>query len=195
MRLHASILIAFVVVGSMAIGTTAFTSATVDRSATADIVADDDGLVALQDNATSNLVYQKTNGELAVDFTKGGATGINNNAKFVIGDSSGKSATVKNHAFNVTNQDTEQHSFTFDYTSVTADDGNSQNNLKFTIFYDDASDTETAINDTKVVSEDSTTKSLTLASAETVYVVITADTNGSGINTGDDLSGTFKVKV
>ncbi len=74
-------------VGTVSIGASAFTAATVERSANVDVVADNEGLLALTDGNSGNLVSQDGSTEqLGIDLESGTAAGANPNATFELGN-------------------------------------------------------------------------------------------------------------
>jgi hypothetical protein len=76
-----------VLVVATSVGASAFTSATVERQANADVVTDENGLLGLTDGNSGNLVYQDAaTDQLVIDFENGTATGANTDALFELGD-------------------------------------------------------------------------------------------------------------
>jgi hypothetical protein len=174
-------------VATVSLGATAFTSATVDRQANIDVVADDNGLLALIDGNSGNLVFQDADTEqLGIDFTNGTADGANVNATFELGDPAGPSDS---NAFKVENRDDEGHQINVAYTGATT---NGEENLNVSVY--DSSD---ALLDS--ATEEGTTASFTAPADDTFYVVLTVDT-GNGAATTDltsasDLSGTISFTI
>jgi hypothetical protein len=173
------------VVGS-ALASSAFTAASIDRSADIDVVADQDGLLALTDGTSGPLVYY-ANEQLAIDFEQGTATGANVDAQFVLGDTADPTAE---YAFSVTNNDAEAHDVVVEYATTVADD-NADHNVRFVVF--DGEGTQVAD-----VSEETGALTVSTTAAETLYVVVVVDT-GHGVSTvltsGDDLSGTLSFTI
>ncbi|MFC7155551.1 hypothetical protein ACFQPA_08780 [Halomarina halobia] len=167
---------------SATIGAMAFTTGSVSRSVSADVVTDDVGLIALQ-AGSSGLVYQDGNGALTIDFTNGAAaSGVNTDAHFEIGDPNNGNAT---YAFNVTNLDSESHDFTFSYTGVT-NDTDTGANIQYQVYNSTGSLLGTA-------SEESTYTVSALGSGQTVYVVVVVDT--VGLDSTANLSGTLEISA
>jgi len=76
--------------GAAATGSGAFTAMSADRDANISVVADDSGLLALDDATKGKVVQQREDGELAIDFgAPEGASGINTNSAYQIGTMSG----------------------------------------------------------------------------------------------------------
>lgn len=165
-----------------AFGTTAFTSGTVERSANVNVVNDDTGLLALADGTSGPLVYQNSSGALEIDFTKGGAGGVNAESHYELGDPANP---VSENAFTLSNLDAESHDIALSYTG--ADAGDADANIKFRVF--ESGGTEVA-----TVSEESTSATISgAASGSTYYAVIVVDTHG--VSSSTDLSGTLKVSA
>ena len=57
-KLLTLLMASLLLVGTVSIGASAFTAATVERSASVDVVADNEGLLALTDGNSGNLVFQ-----------------------------------------------------------------------------------------------------------------------------------------
>jgi len=174
-------------VGTVSIGASAFTAATVERSASVDVVADNEGLLALTDGNSGDLVFQDGSTEqLGIDFASGDAAGANPNATFELGNPA--DPTVSN-AFTIENQDAEQHQINVAYTGATQ---NSEENLNFEIY----DSTGTSVG---TVTEEGTTASFTAPAAETFYTVVTVDTGGGSaatdLTSADDLSGTVSFTI
>ncbi|MEF8786895.1 MAG: hypothetical protein V5A45_13250 [Haloarculaceae archaeon] len=175
-----------ILVAGVSVGTSAFTSATVERQADANVVTDENGLLGLTDGNSGNLVYQDSADQLAIDFTNGTADGANTDALFELGDPANPGASK---AFQVTNNDAEAHKITAGYT-LDADDGNSVANLEFQVY----DDTGALVGN---VTEEGQTVSMDAAAAETYDVVVVVDT-GHGTDTltsTADLSGTLALTI
>ena len=173
-------------VGTVSIGASAFTAATVERSATVDVVADEDGLLALTDGNSGNLVSQDGDTEqLGIDLESGTASGANPNATFELGNPD--DPTVSN-AFTIENQDAEPHQINVEYTGATT---NEEDNLIIDI-YDGDGNVET-------VTEEDTSASFAAPAAKTFYTVVTIDTGGGNaatdLTSADDLSGTISFTI
>lgn len=174
-------------VATISLGATAFTSATVDRQANIDVVADENGLLALIDGNSGNLVFQDASTEqLGIDFTNGTADGANVNAEFELGDPAGPTAS---NAFQVENRDDEQHQINVAYTGATT---NGEENLNVSVYDDTGAFLDSA-------TEEGTTASFTAPADNTFYVVLTVDTgNGavaSDLTSASDLSGTISFTI
>lgn len=160
-----------------AVSATAFTSITLQRDATIDVVGDDTGIVQLTPGSSNFVTLQ--NGQLAIDATNGGASGTNVDSVLKIGENA---TSPSEQAFTITNNDGASHAFTLNYTNVAADsDPNA--NVEFAVF-------DSAGNRVASISEN-TDDSFTMASGATYKVVLVVDTTGSA--TTDDLSGTLKI--
>jgi len=174
-------------VGTVSIGASAFTAATVERSASVDVVADNEGLLALTDGNSGDLVFQDGSTEqLGIDFASGDAAGANPNATFELGNPA--DPTVSN-AFTIENQDAEQHQINVAYTGATQ---NSEENLNFEIY----DSTGTSVGN---VTEEGTSASFTAPATDTFYTVVTVDTGGGSaatdLTSASDLSGTVSFTI
>lgn len=171
------------VIASAAIGATAYTSGTVERQSNVNVVSDDQGLIALEDGTSGNLVQQNSNGELTIDFARNGASGVNTASHYELGNPSDINAST---AFNITNLDGESHDLTVEYTGA-SDGGDADDNIQFQIY--DSTGTQQAM-----VSEE--TGKVTLSgvnSGTTHHVVMVVDTHG--VTNASDLSGTLTVSA
>lgn len=186
-KLTATLLVAgLLLVAGVSVGTSAFTTAEVDRQANVDVVADDTGLLGLTDGNSGNLVFQNSDDQLAIDFTNGTADGANTDALFKLGDPDNPGTS---QAFIITNNDAESHTIEATYNASTEDAADTDN-LRFEI-YDDAGDS------VGTVSASGDTASLDASPGESYNVVVTADTGHSSadLTSGDDLSGTLEFRV
>lgn len=170
-----------VIVAAM-FGASAYTSSSVKRAGNMNVVNDDTGLLALDDGTSGNLITQNQTGALNIDFTKGGATGVNTEAHFEFGN---PSDPTNQTAFNITNLDAEPHDITVSYTG--AQIGDSDANVQFQIYDDTGTPVAT-------VSEESTSATLkSVSSGTTYYVVLVVDTYG--VDSSTDFSGTLEFSV
>lgn len=174
--------VAFIAIAAV-VGASAYTTGTVSRTATMDVVNDNEGLIALEDGTSGGLV-DTSSGQLAIDFTQGGAAGVNADATFELGDPANAN---ESSAFNITNLDTKSHDFTLDYT-LDSDDGNTDQNVQLQVY--DSTGSEIA---TFSEEGDGSTTLSGISSGQTVYVVVVVDTNG--LTTSEDLSGTLTVSA
>lgn len=186
-NLTSTLLVAgLLLVAGVSVGTSAFTTAEVDRQANVDVVADEVGLLGLTDGNSGNLVYQNSSDQLAIDFTNGTADGANTDALFRLGDPADPSGS---QAFIITNNDDESHVINASYNANTGD-ASTPENLKFEIY-------DSGGNNVGTISASGETASWD-ASANTAYnVVVTVDTGHSTtvLTSGDDLSGTLEFRV
>jgi hypothetical protein len=174
-------------VAAVSFGASAFTSATVDRNANIDVVADENGLLALTDGNSGNLVFQDASTEqLGIDFTNGTAAGANVNATFELGN---PADPVNSNAFNVENRDDEQHQINVAYTGATT---NTEENLNISIYDNTGTLLDSA-------TEEGTTASFTAPAGNTFHVVLTVDTGlgaaPTDLTSASDLSGTISFTI
>lgn len=172
------------------IGATAYTTATVDRSATIDVVSDDTGLIGLGTGTSGDLIYQKANGTLAIDLTQGSATGANVNSTFTFGS---ESDAANSYGFTVTNNDTAARDVTLDYTLTNTDPDTNNPNVQFKVYDSTGAAVETDTNGNTIsIADESASYTISGAAAGTAYyVVLVIDTNG--LDSTADLSGTLNV--
>ncbi|MGM0590055.1 MAG: hypothetical protein ACQETI_00255 [Halobacteriota archaeon] len=183
-----------ILLGFAVVGTSAFTTVSMDRSASVDVVSDSNGIIALEPgdaDDTGGVVSLNDSDALTIDFEPSVGVGVNPEATYELGTvNPGEGSTPTSYAFNITNQDDESHTISLDYTldDDTLDGADSTSNIKFHV-YDDNGGSEGTL------TEDSA-QALELPSAtsgETYYVVMVVDT--SGLDSGDDLSGTLTVNA
>lgn len=176
-----------ILVAGVSVGTSAFTSATVERQANADVVTDSNGLLGLADGSSGNLVYENADDQLEINFENGTADGANTDALFELGNPEDPGTS---QAFQVTNNDAESHQITAAYT-LDADDGNSAANLEFQVYDDTGSLVGT-------VNEEGQTVSMDADATETYNVVVVVDTGHNGaaaLTSTEDLSGTLAFTI
>lgn len=183
MRLKLATVAVAVIAITATLGVSAYTTGSVDRSSNVNVVNDDAGLIGLADGTSGNLIQQNSTGALTIDFTRGGASGVNTEAHFELGN---PSDPTNQSAFNVTNNDAESHDLTIEYTGATGT-SDTDANIQFQVY----DNTGTSVG---TVSEESTSLTITGApSGATYYVVLVVDTHG--LDTTADLSGTLTVSA
>lgn len=186
-QLTKTLLVASIIlVAGVSVGTSAFTTAQVDRQANVDVVADEAGLLGLTDGTSGELVFQNGEGQLGVDFTAGTAGGANTNALFELGN---PDDPTNSQAFVITNNDVESHVINTEYRANTSD-ATTEDNLKFEV-YDDSG----ALVDT--ISASGSNASWSAPANTAFYVVITVDTGHSSdlLDPDADLSGTLGFSI
>ena len=170
------------VIGSAAFAATAFTTGSVDRQANVNVVNDDTGLIALEDGTSGGLVFQNATGALEIDFTAGGAGGVNTASHYELGDPNNGNTS---YAFNLTNLDAESHDFTLDYSGSDSEDADS--NIEFQVYDSTGTLIDTADEEGNLAALNG------VASGSVHYVVIVVDTHG--LTDASDLSGTLTVSA
>lgn len=171
--------------GTGVIAASSFTTATLARDASIDVVSDSNGVIALVDGNSGGIVaVDGATGELRIDFGVGSALGVNVDSVYELGDP----ADPSQRAFNVTNQDTVTHNVTLNYTVAdgTSGVGDGQSSVEFLVF--DSSGTQVAAED-----EEAGTATFTANSGESFAVVVVVDTTMAGVDQTSDLSGTLGV--
>lgn len=179
-------------VAATAVGASAFTAATVERGADANVVADNTGLVGLTDGNSGDLVFQNTDDQLEINTRAGTAIGVNTDARFELGN---PDAPTSSYAFEIRNNDAEAHGFNLTYT---LDDGGSEDgfvHVEYQVY--DSSGTSVGTAD-----EEGGLAQFDADPGERFYVVVVFDTavaDGSGgedVETStSDLSGTLEVAI
>lgn len=183
MRNKFIVLAVAIIAVSATLGASAYTTGSVSRSANVNVVSDDAGLIALADGTSGDLVWQQSNGMLAIDFTNGGAGGVNPEAHYELGN---PDDPTNQTAFNITNLDAESHSLTVEYTGADASAVDGTDNIQFQIYDGNGN--------VKTVSEESTSATVSdVASGSTLNVVMVVDT--TGLTNSTDLSGTLQVSA
>lgn len=186
---------AVVIVGAVVLGSSGFSSGSLSREATVEVVSDQTGLVGLHDgHPGGGFVSQGPGGVLTIDFAAGGGTGANPNATFVLGSTSDP---VNDHAFRIVNQDERSHDVTATYTlAANSGEAGGPASLTFQFFHDEGGDDSVSGDQTMTITENTGSNQDTLtgvASGEVVYVVMTVDTDG--LTSTNDLSGTLNISV
>jgi len=173
-------------VAGVSVGTSAFTTAQVDRQANVDVVADNTGLLGLTDGSSGDLVFQNSQSQLGIDFTAGTANGANTDARFELGNPDDPS---NSQAFVITNNDAESHVINANYNANTSDAA-TEDNLRFEIYDSNGSSVGT-------ISASGTNASFTAPANNQFYVVVTVDTGHSSDRLGPsaDLSGTLEFSI
>lgn len=174
----AALLVGLLVASSF-VGAAAFTSASVDRSASIDVATDSSGILGLG-AGDSAMVTQNGTGALEIDAAIGSATGINTAAVVEVGDGASPTST---YAFNVTNNAGSPKDIEFSYTMSGQDQSNADD-VTFEI-YGSGGNLDSSF------AEGGSTTVTGVSSGTTYYVVITIDT--TGYSAGDDLSGTLSI--
>lgn len=179
-----AIAVILLLLASSLYGSSAFTTAYVDRSASIDVVKDSNGFIGLSDGNSGGLVKMDGD-ELTIDFTSGGASGANVDAVFELGDPSNGNET---YAFNITNNDDVAHTLSLNYTLDT-DDADTDKNVKFMVYDSTNNKLLTATDE----SGEASSSTDALSSAETVHTVVVVNTTSK--SSSDDLSGTLRIKM
>jgi len=179
METRTILVVAALIVASVAVGSAAFTSGEVERTASVQVVGDANAVTGLQPGSTP-VVTTSTGDQLQIDFSEySNAEGINGNATYTIGNHSAPNST---YAFNLTNNGDSEHDYKFEYNFTNTPPTDSS--VTFTAY--DESETEIA------QATDSNPAQMTLPTTETAYVVIEVDSSSADANT-DDLSGTLNI--
>lgn len=176
-----------------AFSTTAFTSVTVDREATATVEADDSAYVSLIDGHPGEGFVEQTDAStLAIDLTRGGAAGTNRDANVTLGSTDDP---ADDHAFRIEVRGDRARDLGLGYelaSTATAGEASGPESLTFRFYHDGGDDG--SIDATAAVSENAATAEATLddvAPGDPVYAVVVVDT--TGLSPASDLSGSLEV--
>jgi hypothetical protein len=207
--------------GAAAMGTGAFTSVSADRQVSVEVAGDNSALLRLTpvthkiSGADPAIVYQNSDGELAVDVTQGGASGVNVDAITWIGtpdydqqsgwvdedddniDWVGNHTYTPRAAFGVENRGTQDYELTFEY-EYSGDPGNSQ--IAFPI-YDGAAPTfgggfpsmYGTLTASTPVTVPAGQQQESFKLGKRIFSSIKIDTRGG--STSDDLSGALTIRA
>ena len=185
-KISLAILVVGFLVASSFVGTAAFTSATVTRSSSVGVSADNSAVIKLDANEDVAGVSD-VDGKLNIAL--GNGKGLNTDAEFDYGDSSSPSTT---YAFTMTNSAASSVAFTVNYAEGSSfSDSNSDSNLNFEFYKSNGNPITDSSSTDVVITEEGTGQTFTLSSGTTVYIVITVDT--SGLAKDDDLSGDLEI--
>ena len=186
--------------GSVAAGASALfgTAATTtfnlnDRAVSANVVTDSSGAIALTDDEQGDIINY-TSDELEIDFTEGGASGVNVGSTVEIGNSIDPSSDA---AFTITNQSTDDVDLTIEFKGAGfKSDGSS---IKFE-FENTTSEVERTLKADSVsvtTTDGSTRVSYTdaddVAPGEVINAAIFVNADDAGSNTGENLSGVLNI--
>lgn len=183
------VLAVILLVSTGIIGASSFTTATLERNTSIDVVADGNGAIALSDETAGDIIYQKTGspgqGEVTIDFSNAGtATGVNVNSTYELGDPDNPKTTA---GMNITNNDGTSHTVNLTYTLDNPNDDNAgTNETEFQVYDKSGSSVMT-------ISEEGTGAEASLPSGDSWIVIVIVDTTADGVDSNDDLSGTLNV--
>ena len=180
------------VTGAVVFPTAAFSGVQAERGVTVSVASDQQALLALVDGHQGGLVEETGDGQLTIDFSKGGGSGANEEAIFNLGDPNNPQS---NHAFRVVNQGTQPRDLEFEYTLASGgSDPDQDQNLQFIFHYDSTGDG--SLDDSVTVSEKSGFTTATIPDVsvgQAVYVVVTVDTRG--LTQSGDLTGDLTIRA
>jgi hypothetical protein len=152
------------IVGATAIGSVAYTEATVTRNVNAKIANDDSAIIGLV-AGSHQAIYNNGNDRLEIDTTNG-AAGLNSNGTFTYGNAT---YPVTDYGFSVTNNDNQSHDLTVKLKNMSLPDTST-----FQIEFFDGSGTSQG-----TVTSSSNFSYSGWASGETIYAVVTITTDGT----------------
>lgn len=186
MQRKAVLVIGTVLIASVAMGSAAFTSGSVDRTATVSVVGDDAAATGLAPGGGtgSGVVQYDANNKLTIDFAQmsANADGVNGDAAYTVGDGNGDHENdTSTYAFNVTNNDDSAHTYSLSYSFSGSPPANSA--VTFSVYDSNGNNIATA--------SDSSSGSFDLAGSETAYIVVEVDSTDAV--KGDSLSGDVTI--
>jgi hypothetical protein len=152
------------IVGATAIGSVAYTQATVTRTVNAEIANDDSAIIQLLAGG-HQAIYNNTDGQLVIDTTNG-AAGLNSDGEFTYGDSTDIS---NDYAFSVTNNDDQEHDLAVRLENMTLP-GTSSFKIEF---FNSSGTAQGSVLDGNPFSYTGWT------SGDTLYAVVTITTDGT----------------
>ena len=181
--------------GSALFGTAATTTFNLnDRAVSANVVTDSSGAVALTDTEDPGDIINYTSDELEIDFTEGGASGVNVGSTVEIGNSIDPSSDA---AFTITNQSTDDVDLTIEFkgagfksdgSSIKFEFENTTSEVERTLKADSVSVTTTD-GSTRVSYKDADD----VAPGEVINAAIFVNADDAGSNTGENLSGVLNI--
>lgn len=162
------------------IGATAYTSATVNRSATIGVETDRSGLIQLTPSSTFDQITEDgTTGALSINFSR-----LNVNSEFTFGDATAPGTT---NAFSLVQNESERD-VTLEY-QLDSDPSTEDTNLTFEVFTDDGAGTVTS----QGTADEGSPLTFTATSGTEYYVVLTINT--AGVDQSANLSGTLTIST
>lgn len=166
------------------LATGAFSSATIERTASVNVASDSEGLLGLKDgHPGQDIVIEKEDGTLAIDLSPGDAAGVNAGGTFLIGSND---QPMNDHAFRIVHQGTQPVSVTLNY-DLSGSDPDGAANVKFDV-YDGVDQSHLG-----QATEAAGTTIPNVQPGDTLYVVIEIDTKG--VSKGNDLSGAMDISA
>ncbi|WP_042662106.1 hypothetical protein [Haloferax sp. ATB1] len=180
--MHRRTLIATVgaIVGT-GIGAAAYSSATVTRSATIGVSADNSALISLSPSPDFTQITADGQDQLSINFSS-----LNGDSEFVFGDTTSPNTT---YAFTIT--PSEANDITLSYSVNNGDPITSNPNVQFEVFsWDEGTSTATS----EATATEETSGTFTPTASTTYYVVLTIDTTNVDTTTAD-LSGDLTVSA
>jgi hypothetical protein len=164
------------IVGATAIGSVAYTQATVERTITTEIAKDSNAIIGLSPGTTSGVYEDASTGRLKIDLDEANSAGLNSEGVFTYGDTTDPTTT---YAFNITNNDTNDHNFTVSLKNISG--------WNFKIFLFDNGGTKIG----EVRPDNAVTYQI--SASNTIYAIIQIDTSGK--TDADSISGTIRFEA
>jgi len=171
-------LISLILIGGMVFTASAFTSSELSRDANIQVTDDTDGIISLNPGDTDAVTL--VNGALTIDTAHSGA-GLNIESVFTYGN---PTDVTNDHAFNVTNTDSQARELTFSYENVVDNEGQTEA-VQFIVYDSTGAQIATA--------DAGSSATFSAATGDTYYVVMEVDT--SSLSPSADLSGDFVIRT
>lgn len=171
-------LISVLLIGSMVFTASAFTSSELTRDANIEVTDDTNGIISLNPGETEAVTL--VDGALDIDTSYTG-TGLNVESVFTYGDNGD---AANNHAFNLTNTDTQTRELTLSYENVVNNEGQSEA-VQFVVYDSTGTEVTTA--------DEGNAGTFSAATGDTYYVVMEVDT--TSLSPDADLSGEFVIRT
>jgi hypothetical protein len=166
-----------------ALGTGAYTSASLERDSNIDIVSDSSGVLALKDELPSDIVHTDGSGQLHIDFGMGSGKGVAPGSVYNL-----------DPAFSITNYDSVSHDVTLTYDLDDYSGGSpAWANIFFTVT--DGEGNSYSFGAKEQNSGDANTVTIPdVGSGETLLVTMRVDVKDDA-STSDNLNGTIEVSA
>jgi hypothetical protein len=183
-----------------ALGTSATSITNSDRNMDVGVVADDMGVLALEDDLSGDLVNQ-TDNELEIDLAEGGASGVSVGAELILGEINFSSGNATEAAFKVRNQATQPYVLDYSYELENPNSLNSNGSeITFHNFYDTHyNDLEISADTIDSNGQNEVTGFLSnysgLGVGDAVDFAVHVDTSGSNASVNEDLSGQLTISA
>jgi hypothetical protein len=183
--------------GSALLGTAATTTFNLnDRGVSANVVTDSSGAIALTDTEQGDIINY-TSDELEIDFTEGGASGVNVGSTVTIGNTADPAGG--DAAFTITNQSTHDVDLTIEFKGDGFVANDSGSFIRFVFENGTSGVVETLTANSTTVPGSTDTVSVShdnaddVAPGETIFAAILVDADNGSSDTTENLSGVLNI--